>query len=219
MPALVDLKNWRFGRLLVESLAGRDSGGKSTWNVVCDCGTRKVIRASDMRSGRTKSCGCLQTEHTLAINARKRTHGMTRTSAYRTWTSMIGRCHSRTNQNFKGYGARGITVCARWRESFENFFADMGAPPPGMSLDRRDNDGNYEPGNCRWATVEEQSNNKRTSRFLEIDGRRMTIAQWAREVGISKDTLSGRLQRGWPPEQAFRTPAAARKALSAKEPT
>jgi hypothetical protein len=118
---------------------------------------------------------------------------------------MINRCHRPTTSGYHKYGARGIVVCERWH-TFVNFLADMGEPPEGMSIERKNNDGNYEPSNCRWATAIEQANNKTTSRFIENHGRRMTLSQWARETGIKEATIDMRLRKGWSPEKALTIP-------------
>jgi hypothetical protein len=116
---------------------------------------------------------------------------------------MIARCHEPTSKNYGDYGARGIVVCDRWRESFANFYADMSSRPAGTTLDRIDNDGPYSPDNCRWADLITQANNKRTSRFLTLDGRTQTVAQWARETGLNQGTLKSRLAKGWTTEDAL----------------
>ena len=134
------------------------------------------------------------------------THGMTNTPTWVSWVSMRQRCHYAEDISYKNYGARGIKVCERWMNSFENFYADMGARPDGTSLDRRDNEGNYEPTNCFWATKEEQGANQRTNRVLEHDGKRLTLTQWSRLTGLSKHTISRRIKLGWALEKTLTTP-------------
>jgi hypothetical protein len=131
------------------------------------------------------------------------THGMTNTPEHRSWTGMKGRCINPKNKRWHRYGGRGISVCERWLESFENFYADMGPKPVGTSLERVNNDGNYEPSNCIWATPKQQQNNMRRNVFLEYRGKRLTIAQWAREIGIDRGTLRARKRRGWTVEEIF----------------
>lgn len=137
------------------------------------------------------------------------THGYAtrknRHPTYSIWLTMIARCHCPTSMGYPSYGARGIRVCERWR-TFEHFLADMGARPPGTSIDRINNDGDYEPDNCRWATKKEQDNNRRTTQFLEVWGIRRPIMDWARRVGVSVKTIRQRLKMGWPPEFAIYMP-------------
>jgi hypothetical protein len=146
----------RFGRLTVIEAAGGNKSGKKLWKCQCDCGEIKTIQHSNLRSGGTKSCGCLRKDTAT-------THGMTGTPTFKSWDTMIQRCNNRKTGNYKRYGKKGITVCDRWLK-FENFFADMGERPEGKSIDRINSYGNYESSNCRWATPAEQSRNTRLSR-------------------------------------------------------
>lgn len=125
----------------------------------------------------------------------------TPTRTYRIWKKMRARCNEVRSVSYSRYGGRGITVCPRW-DKFEAFLADMGECPPGLQIDRVDNGGNYEPGNCRWATRIEQANNRRSSRFLTVNGVRLTVSQWARVNGIHRSTIFGRLRRGWAHDRA-----------------
>lgn len=135
------------------------------------------------------------------------THGLSRTLEYRIWRGMITRCTNPNRESWKKYGGRGISVCARWRSSFESFLADMGPrPSPRHSIEREDNDGNYEPGNCRWATATEQGRNTRRTKLWEHDGRRLTVMGWSEVTGMSERALWGRIQLGWPIERVLTEP-------------
>jgi hypothetical protein len=183
----------RFLRLTVIASAGNGS-----WLCRCDCGVEKAVHGSNLTAERTRSCGCLAREKATL-------HGMAGTPTYKSWTGMKARCLDPDAPDYARYGGRGITVCERWLV-LDSFLADMGPRPAGTSLDRIDNNGNYEPGNCRWASREVQANNKRDTRLLTHAGETLSISQWARKTGIERVTLSKRLGRGWSVERALTDP-------------
>lgn len=188
----------RFNKLVVKAPASRrNTDGSTVWSCECDCGQETQVLGYNLLNDNTKSCGCLVKKHGW--------HG---TSEYSTWSGMKNRCQREANINFKDYGGRGIEVCSRWRESFQNFITDMGAKPSdGHTLERRDVNGPYEPNNCYWATSEEQANNRRDNVFYEIDGNKLTQAQLARSVGLTPSTLNIRLNKGgMSVEEAIATP-------------
>lgn len=193
-----DITGQRFGRLVALRYAGRQGSGRATktlWLCQCDCGNKHIAIAINLRHC-TRSCGCLNRERTVERNRARATHGMTRSPEYRAWHQMLSRCTNPNLPAFRDYGGRGIQVHAYWY-AFEAFIADMGLRPgPRHTLERKDNNGDYEPENCVWATWEQQNNNRRSTVVLEHDGKRLSITQWAREIGVSRDRISIRLKAG-----------------------
>lgn len=152
----IDLTGRTFGRLVALHAV---PGKRLRWLCLCNCGVEKLIEGSSLRSGRTESCGCLHVEVSAEAS---RTHGLRKTPTYFAWVNMRNRCERSTNEHYDRYGGRGIVVCERWKK-FENFLADMGLKPAGLTLDRVNNDGNYEPGNVQWASRSEQAQNRSSS--------------------------------------------------------
>ena len=184
-----DLNGRRFGRLSIQHYVGNAS-----WLTKCDCGNDKVVPTKQLLRSQTQSCGCLMIDRTKEANTR---HGKKGSRVYRIWNGMLNRCRNAKTKEFHRYGGRGIKVCERWA-SFENFYHDMGDPPDGLTIERNDNDGNYEPDNCRWASVGEQAMNKSSNVFVELDGKRMTAAQCDRILGRHNGTTARRIRQGKP---------------------
>lgn len=191
----------RFGRLTVLAEAEPKRFGQHVYRRAlcrCDCGNISMPLPDSLRSGRTTSCGCLIGE----VASR---HSMEGTPEYKAWINMRARCGNPTDQSWSAYGGRGITVCDRWRDSFEAFYADMGPRrSPSHSLDRIDNDGNYEPGNCRWATRTVQSQNRRSTRYVELNGEQVSLREACRRLGVERHygNIGNKVRRGQTFEQA-----------------
>lgn len=200
----IDLTGMRFGRLVVTAKAPLLSAKNTRWECRCDCGNTTIAQSGALRGGRNNSCGCLQRD-----TATK--HGQEGSLTYTVWAQMKARCLNQKHKSYKDYGARGITVCERWM-LFENFFDDMGEKPDGLSLDRKDNSLGYYKDNCRWADDMEQNNNRRSSRILEHEGQKKSVAEWARIYGISPISIRSRLKLNWDVHKALTTPIDKRKA-------
>lgn len=204
MSARLELTGKRFGRLLV--ISQHNDKGASFWACRCDCGNTKVVKGTSLLIGYTSSCGCLKNER---VSLARKTHGMSNSLLYGVWLSMRNRCYDKKNIGYDYYGGRGIVVCDRWRNSFENFASDMGEKPSkSHSLDRKDVNGNYEPGNCKWSTPLEQSENKRNNKTLTINGETKRLKEWCDIYSLKYATVQSRIMLyGWSAEKAILTPA------------
>lgn len=191
----LELTGQRFNRLLVIRKEEKRQAGTVIWRCLCDCGAEVLAQAYALKSGRVKSCGCWSRDRT-------RKHGMEGTPTYDVWAHMLDRCRNRRSKMYSRYGARGISVCDRW-QSFENFLSDMGQKPDGLSLDRIDNNGNYEPGNCRWATDRMQNRNRSVSPVYEWKGEMRSLADLADEHGLKWRRVYERVRMGWSLEDAL----------------
>lgn len=214
-PGHVEVSH-RYGRLVVLGAGSK----KTHFKVGCDCGVQKEVNKGNLRSGNTTSCGCYQVEATKA-QTHKTTHGMRGHPLYRTWANLRDRCNSSEHKQYGGYGGRGIGICQRW-DDFSLFVADMGERPTGYSLDRIDTNGNYEPTNCRWASAQEQRNNRRDSLLYQLeDGELYTfndLAEVAALAGISYSALNNRLRRGVNPMLACTLPPGSRLTYHPSKP-
>lgn len=220
MPNKIDLTGKRFGRLVVLQETPVRRNGNVMWLCQCDCGTIKKVNGDPLRRGAILSCGCLQRETapTAARNACLK-HGMTYSPTWKSWSEMKARCLNPSHKLYYYYGGRGIKVCTRWIESFENFLEDMGEKPSGTSLDRIDNNGNYEPNNCRWATDIQQARNKRNNIIITFNGETLCLAEWAEKLGIDYKILHHRYQRGWSADRIVSTPATKSRTITHESET
>lgn len=204
-PDFKDLTDAHFDMLMVSAYAGKKVCGKilrTMWLCLCSCGNTTIVMGQSLRSGNTRSCGC------LVFKNRHRKHGMYNSRIYGIWTAMKGRCLNPRDGGYMNYGARGITVCMQWLE-FPPFYDWVvthfpdGQVPKGLTLDRRENDKGYSPENCRWITRKEQNRNHRRNRFIEFNGERLCLEDWAKRIGIRGGSLLKRLRLGWSLERAL----------------
>ena len=210
----VKLEGQRFGRLTVlwrgPNKVEPSGATRSAWQCRCDCGNGVVVTGHALTRGHTQSCGC------LTRSGRASKHGMARKPIYRVWWMMRQRCENPSFTSFASYGGRGITVCDRWRE-FSNFYADMGDPAPGMTLERIDNDKGYSPDNVRWASRLEQAQNRRTNTLLTHAGQTLTLAEWGRVTGFGKQIVTKRYKSGWSTERILTEPIAPRSPRTSRK--
>lgn len=200
----------RFGRLVVKRFAGTDRFGNLRWECVCDCGNETVVRTNALRTGNTKSCGCLQREIT---STNFRTHGLSQGAhgetprLYFVWTAMRKRCRNPKDKHHIYYGNRGITVCEEWSDyqKFHDWSMSNGYRS-GLTIERIDNNGNYEPNNCKWIPQKEQGWNTRKNRLITFHNATKCLAEWALKLGMNDGTLRSRVHRGWTTERAFTEP-------------
>lgn len=212
----IDLTGQRFGRLTVirysHRLRTKSGDCYSMWLAVCDCGTEKAYRGTSLRVGNTTSCGCLTRERSAeAARIAHTTHGMTDTPTWKSWKSMHDRCLLPAHKSYERY--KDFKICDRWLNDFEAFLADMGERPPGTTLERIDNEGDYTPSNCRWATPKEQARNRRSNLLITANGKTKTAVEWAEELGMRSCTLVRRARAGMPPERIL-----ARESLKKGQP-
>lgn len=200
---LKDITGLRFGRLLAINRSGTGPNGEVLWQCWCDCGKSPIYVSHKLRRLQIVSCGCHKSELARRM---KTTHGCTKSPIYRTWKGMMARCYKPTRRNYHSYGGRGIRVCERWRD-VRNFITDM-MPTyvDGLTIDRINVNGNYEPSNCRWATSDQQHNNKTTSRYITALGKTQTVSQWMRETGLCHSTITYRFDKGWQADLIMTTP-------------
>jgi hypothetical protein len=213
MSKQIDLTGQKFEKLTVISESLR-THNDIYWHCLCDCGSEKIVSGKHLRRGSIKSCGCYRRENS---SLKAKTHGATNTRLYNIWRSMKQRCKNPANENIKNnYLNRGIVVCSEWHDfstfqswAFSNGYAD------NLTIDRIDNDKGYFPGNCRWATVIEQANNRRSNQTITLNGVTLTLAQWTKKMRFSKTLLNKRIfLYGWSPEKALTTPVRGKGAVS-----
>ena len=195
MSKLIDLTGKRFGRWLVLERVSNDKNRQPRWLCRCECGREKIVRGFVLRNG--KSCKCIYCARTK--------HGLSRTRLYNLWTGMIGRCKNANKTDYKYYGGRGIKVCPEWQEDFMVFreWALEHGYKHRLTIDRIDNDGNYKPENCRFATMKIQNRNSRHNRLIKIGNEIKPVSEWAEQAGINCETLAYRIDSGWPEHKLF----------------
>lgn len=184
-----DLTGRKFGRLTVTGVLGIYRR-HTYFRCECECGNLTDTTSDALQKGAVKSCGCLWREIMTK-------HGSSRTPEYKIWVGMKARCLNPKEKAYEHYGGRGITICDRWKSSFKHFLEDMGSRPFARhEIERIDNNGNYENGNCCWATRKEQNNNKRNTKVITIEDRTMSTTQWSAETGLSRGTIKSRIRSG-----------------------
>ena len=207
MSKLNNLAGQKFGCLSVIERSGSTKRGLAVWHCRCDCGKETDVIGCHLLSGQTKSCGHLR------YNSINFTHRMSKTRLYRIWRSMRNRCFYQKHKSYSDYGGRGITVCSTWEKDFQAFFdwAMKNGYSDNLTIDRIDYNGNYEPSNCRWATMKVQENNRRNNHLLTFNGDTKTLTQWSVKQGIGDNILYQRLRNGWSIEKALLTPVKKRR--------
>lgn len=197
MRKRVDMSGQQFGRLTAVEYS-HYKRPKTYWRCRCECGNEAIVSQGALKSGNTRSCGCLARD----VNV---THGSSKSPVYKVWQAMRDRCHNPNNAFYPDYGGRGISVCARW-QGFAAFQKDMGHRPKGATIERKDVNGDYAPNNCCWASPRTQGNNRRNNRRISMDGVTHTVAEWSRLTGIDKSCILYRLNSGWSVRNALTIP-------------
>ena len=209
MGKYIDLTGQRFGRLVCVKDVGRSKNRQALWLCMCDCGENTIVVSTNLTSGHTKSCKCLQAD---IVKKRSTTHGFSRDEngtpkrLYTAWLNMKSRCSNPANPAYKNYGGRGITICNKWSK-YENFhkWAMSNGYKNNLTIERMNNNGNYEPDNCTWIPRTEQPKNTRATRFIDYFGKKKTIAEWGRILNMSRSLLYWRLKK-YSIEKALTTP-------------
>lgn len=202
----IDLTGQKFNKLLVLEYV-YTKNGQIYWKCKCDCGNIKNIAGSHLRTGHTKSCGCLKKEIIKKRTEQQTKHGLRHTRIYETWVNMKTRCLNKNNKNYSNYGARGIKVCNEWKDDFMTFYnwAMKNGYTDDLTIDRIDVNGNYEPNNCRWVTMEKQNNNRRNNHVVLYKGESKTLEEWSKilPINIGSSVLRYRVTHDWDIEKAF----------------
>ena len=193
-----------FGRLNVIAYAGKDKWGKNLWLCICSCGEDRILGQSILKTGNTKSCGCLKVD-LIKKNAK---YPVTDKRLYGAWYNMCARCYDENNKAYVNYGGRGIQVCPEWKDDYSNFlkWALANGYKSSLTIERIDVNGDYEPGNCAWVTRKDQANNRRNNRIVTFRGETKTLTQFCEEYNIKPDTFRDRIKRGWSFEDALTKP-------------
>lgn len=204
----IDITGQNFARLTVIKRSKRDKWRKYLWLCKCNCGQETLVTSFALKSGHTKSCGCLKKEgrpiiHGHFIN-KKHSH------TYSTWSHMIQRCTNKKNKDYSRYGGRGITIYEKWLK-FQNFLEDMGIAHENCQIDRINNNLGYYPGNCRWVTAKQNCRNRRTNRLITFNGETKCLMDWTEEFNVKYDLVRYRLNRGWSIEQALTIPISSKR--------
>ena len=201
----------KYGRLTIQEYAGKAKNGSTLVKCICDCGTEKIVRLCSLKKGEIKSCGCFAKELLIKRNktVKYTTHGQSRTRLYTIWCDMKQRCLNKNQKVFKHYGERKISICDEWKNNFNSFYnwAIRNGYADNLTIDRIDVDGNYEPSNCRWATMQQQRRNTRSNVFVEINGVKKVLIDWCGYYKIKYTTVLSRIYSGWEMIKAITTPS------------
>lgn len=207
-----DLKGKTFGKLTV---IGRSENinNRTMWECLCECGNITIVEAYQLKSGATKSCGCLRHE------SHNSTHGLSKTRLFSIWSKMVARCTNKNNPAYKWYGDRGINVCNEWKNDFVAFYswAKNNGYHDELTLERIDVNGNYEPNNCKWIPLNEQPLNTRKTKYLTYHGERKTVSEWSKITGIKKNTILNRMRSGYTDEECIDVPLCSRRGRKRKQ--
>jgi len=218
MEQALDITGIKYGRLTALKVGPRTRRGRATWLCQCECGSMpKAIDRHQLISGRTISCGCAQREAARQNGKKGITHGHSNSPEYNVWYSMVGRCEDPKNRSYADYGGRGIKVCDSWKSDIRNFIDSMGIPIPGMTIERKNNNGDYCPENCIWIPRSEQSRNRRNNVWITYNGETKLKGDWCKELGLNNANWDQKIRNGWTVEEILGTPKGVRLSRVRKE--